>query len=306
MVVKHDGRREEFSRQKLMGGLLRAAQKRPDPGQPAGGIVEAAEGMLHRREEREIATPRSAPSSWTAARDRPGRLRALRLGLPALRRHRRLHGRAQEPPTARAAARRRVAAMRGRRLPPILMVSQLRRDLDRRCSRSWRRRPDDAHGAARGAGESTWWRPRGGGGPAEVPGLTAADLEITIEGRRSRIAGRRRLKLPARRAIRFHCVERRMGKFARRHQDAGRLRPRGTAGRAGDHPAAGRGASARRLEIEESTESEEGGDGRSRSLTSCPVLPLKDTVVFPYIILPLSVRATRASWPWTGRSPRTA
>jgi transcriptional repressor NrdR len=56
MVVKHDGRREEFSRAKLMSGLLRASQKRPIPVSRLEEIVDAAEALLHRREQREIAT----------------------------------------------------------------------------------------------------------------------------------------------------------------------------------------------------------------------------------------------------------
>ena len=56
MVVKQDGRREEFNRAKLLNGLVTAAQKRPIPLKQLEGIVEEAEALVHRKEEREIST----------------------------------------------------------------------------------------------------------------------------------------------------------------------------------------------------------------------------------------------------------
>ena len=56
MVVKHDGTREEFSRKKLLGGLLKACEKRPVPVRALEAIVDEAESMLHDREDREIST----------------------------------------------------------------------------------------------------------------------------------------------------------------------------------------------------------------------------------------------------------
>jgi transcriptional repressor NrdR len=56
MVVKSDGRREEFSRQKLMAGLLAASQKRPIPMSRLEAIADEAEALLHDREEREVRT----------------------------------------------------------------------------------------------------------------------------------------------------------------------------------------------------------------------------------------------------------
>ena len=56
LVVKHDGSREEFSRKKLLGGLLKACEKRPVPLKRLEAIVDQAEGMLHDREDREIST----------------------------------------------------------------------------------------------------------------------------------------------------------------------------------------------------------------------------------------------------------
>lgn len=56
LVVKVDGRREEFSRQKLLVGLQRACQKRPIPAKNQEEIAELIEQRLHQREEREIGT----------------------------------------------------------------------------------------------------------------------------------------------------------------------------------------------------------------------------------------------------------
>ena len=56
MVIKHDGTREEFSRKKLLGGLLKACEKRAIPMRRLEGIVDEAESMLHDREDREIST----------------------------------------------------------------------------------------------------------------------------------------------------------------------------------------------------------------------------------------------------------
>jgi transcriptional repressor NrdR len=56
MVVKHDGSREEFSRKKLLGGLIKACEKRPVPLKRLEAIVDQAEGMLHEREDRELST----------------------------------------------------------------------------------------------------------------------------------------------------------------------------------------------------------------------------------------------------------
>lgn len=56
LVVKHDGSREEFSRKKLLGGLLKACEKRPVSLKRLEAIVDQAEAMLHDREDREIST----------------------------------------------------------------------------------------------------------------------------------------------------------------------------------------------------------------------------------------------------------
>jgi transcriptional repressor NrdR len=54
MVVKRDGRREPFSRDKVLGGLVKAAGKRPISMEALEGIVQAVERELRNRGEREV------------------------------------------------------------------------------------------------------------------------------------------------------------------------------------------------------------------------------------------------------------
>ncbi len=56
MVVKKDGRREKFDRQKVLGGLLKACEKRPVPMGKLAEIVDEVEGLLFTSAEREIPT----------------------------------------------------------------------------------------------------------------------------------------------------------------------------------------------------------------------------------------------------------
>jgi HSP20 family protein len=159
--------------------------------------------------------------------------------------------------------------MRGRRLPPIFMVTQLRRDLEALFE-------ELATAAETMPGRGAWApavdvveNPEAVVVTAEVPGLTAADLEIMVEGPAVTVAGRRRLRYPHGEGTRFHCVERQEGKFMRRLE----IRMPVDFGRATARLADGllvitlprveeRRRRPRRLEIEESRESEEGGDGR--------------------------------------------
>jgi transcriptional repressor NrdR len=56
MVVKKDGRRERFERQKLVGGLLKACEKRPVRMTALEAIADRIEATLQDRPEREMAT----------------------------------------------------------------------------------------------------------------------------------------------------------------------------------------------------------------------------------------------------------
>lgn len=56
MVVKKDGRRERFDRQKILSGLLRACEKRPVSAGQLEKIVDATESYLMDAPERERTT----------------------------------------------------------------------------------------------------------------------------------------------------------------------------------------------------------------------------------------------------------
>src|ERR1019366_9009110 len=56
MVVKKDGRRERFDRQKVLSGLLRACEKRPVASNQLEAIVDATESFLIDAPERERST----------------------------------------------------------------------------------------------------------------------------------------------------------------------------------------------------------------------------------------------------------
>ncbi len=60
MVVKKDGRRERFDRQKMLNGLLRACEKRPVSSGQLEGIVDATRAFLWTRPSAREPPPRSA------------------------------------------------------------------------------------------------------------------------------------------------------------------------------------------------------------------------------------------------------
>lgn len=55
-VVKRDGRRESFDREKLLNGLLRACEKRPVPRRDLVAVVDSVEATLFSREVREMSS----------------------------------------------------------------------------------------------------------------------------------------------------------------------------------------------------------------------------------------------------------
>ncbi len=56
MIIKKDGRREKFDRQKILNGLIKAAEKRPIPMSRLAAIVDKVESKLSDSAERELAT----------------------------------------------------------------------------------------------------------------------------------------------------------------------------------------------------------------------------------------------------------
>ena len=56
MVIKKDGRREKFERQKLLQGLLKACEKRPVPVTKLETLVDEAEAFVSEATDRERTT----------------------------------------------------------------------------------------------------------------------------------------------------------------------------------------------------------------------------------------------------------
>jgi transcriptional repressor NrdR len=56
MVIKKDGSRERFERQKLIAGLLKACEKRPVSVGAVEGVADRVEGTLQERPEKEMST----------------------------------------------------------------------------------------------------------------------------------------------------------------------------------------------------------------------------------------------------------
>ena len=69
MVVKKDGRREKFDRQKVLSGLLKACEKRPVPMSKLAEIVDAVEAKLADSSERELTTTEIGEMLMDALRD---------------------------------------------------------------------------------------------------------------------------------------------------------------------------------------------------------------------------------------------
>ena len=85
MVVKRDGRREKFDRQKVLEGLLKACEKRPVPMAKLAEVVDEVESKLADSPEREMTT--TAIGELLMERlSAPGqdRLCPVRVGLPRL------------------------------------------------------------------------------------------------------------------------------------------------------------------------------------------------------------------------------
>jgi len=55
LVVKKDGRRERFDREKIMSGLYKACEKRPVSVKSLETIVDQVESMMHESPDREVA-----------------------------------------------------------------------------------------------------------------------------------------------------------------------------------------------------------------------------------------------------------
>ena len=59
MVIKKDGRREAFSRKKILNGLLKSCQKRPVPMKEIERLVDEVEKQVYNSAEREVTSQQS-------------------------------------------------------------------------------------------------------------------------------------------------------------------------------------------------------------------------------------------------------
>ncbi len=56
MVIKRDGRREQFNRQKIRSGIMKASEKRPVSVEVIEGMLEEIERDIHREAGREVTS----------------------------------------------------------------------------------------------------------------------------------------------------------------------------------------------------------------------------------------------------------
>jgi transcriptional repressor NrdR len=69
MVIKKDGRREKFDRQKVLNGLLKACEKRPVSMARLANLVDQVEGKVSDSPDREISTIDIGEFLMTSLRD---------------------------------------------------------------------------------------------------------------------------------------------------------------------------------------------------------------------------------------------
>ena len=69
MVVKKDGRREKFDRQKVLGGLLKACEKRPVSMAKLSDLVNSVESKVSDSPDREISTTAIGEYLMTSLRE---------------------------------------------------------------------------------------------------------------------------------------------------------------------------------------------------------------------------------------------
>ena len=69
MVVKKDGRRERFDREKVMAGLLKACEKRPVSVKALEQVVDQVEAQVQESPDRELSTDRIGEVLMASLRD---------------------------------------------------------------------------------------------------------------------------------------------------------------------------------------------------------------------------------------------
>ncbi len=69
MVVKKDGRRERFDREKVLAGLIKACEKRPVPVKSLELIADRVESMVQESPDREVPTTEVGEFLMNSLRD---------------------------------------------------------------------------------------------------------------------------------------------------------------------------------------------------------------------------------------------
>ena len=116
MVVKKDGRREGFDRQKLTAGLHRACEKRPIPARALTSLVEEVEQMVQDSPDREVEAQRIGETVMERLKEVGARLGEIRnkSSMGAFRDAEWGAGRGPKDPVVRAVIEAGEDAIRGR------------------------------------------------------------------------------------------------------------------------------------------------------------------------------------------------
>jgi transcriptional repressor NrdR len=69
LVVKKDGRRERFDREKVLAGLLKACEKRPVAVKALEAIADEVEAMVHENPDREVPSVQIGEHLMESLRD---------------------------------------------------------------------------------------------------------------------------------------------------------------------------------------------------------------------------------------------
>ncbi len=82
IVIKKDNNREQYEREKVEAGILRACHKRPVPMELIERLVDTVEGEIFNREEKEIQCGNRGACNGPAAGVRPCSLCQVCIGVP--------------------------------------------------------------------------------------------------------------------------------------------------------------------------------------------------------------------------------
>jgi len=140
MVIKKDGRRERFERQKILQGLLKACEKRPVPTPRLEAIMDEIEGVVHEATERELTTTEIGEMIMHRLKklDKVAYV-AIRQRVYGFQGRPGIHVRTKEPPQRPRPAQKSSLERRERQSPDwCLRVRQAHQGHQKRHSGEWR------------------------------------------------------------------------------------------------------------------------------------------------------------------------